>query len=49
LLRENWTKKGENFTTVHLLEGNYGLKLELQEAEFIDVTADSARVHGVKD
>ena len=25
LLRENWIKKGENFTTVHLLEGNYGL------------------------
>ena len=25
LLRENWTNKGINFTTVHLLEGNYGL------------------------
>ena len=25
LLRENWINKGLNFTTVHLLEGNYGL------------------------
>ena len=25
LVRENWTKKNESFTTVHLLEGNYGL------------------------
>ena len=25
LLRENWIKKGNKFTTVHLLEGNYGL------------------------
>ena len=25
LLRENWINKGINFTTVHLLEGNYGL------------------------
>tara|TARA_B100000900_G_scaffold335819_1_gene297443 strand:- start:12109 stop:12951 length:843 start_codon:yes stop_codon:yes gene_type:complete len=25
LLRENWINKGVNFTTVHLLEGNYGL------------------------
>ena len=28
LLRENWIKKGENFTTVHLLEGNYGLSCQ---------------------
>jgi hypothetical protein len=25
LLRENWVKKDANWTTVHLLEGNYGL------------------------
>jgi hypothetical protein len=25
LIRENWIKKGNKFTTVHLLEGNYGL------------------------
>jgi hypothetical protein len=25
LIRENWVKKGPSFTTVHLLEGNYGL------------------------
>ena len=25
LIRENWMKKGPSFTTVHLLEGNYGL------------------------
>ena len=25
LLRENWTQKGPNLTTVHLLEGNYGI------------------------
>ena len=25
LIRENWVKKGLSFTTVHLLEGNYGL------------------------
>ena len=24
-MRENWIKKGNKFTTVHLLEGNYGL------------------------
>ena len=25
LIRENWVKKGPSFTTVHLLDGNYGL------------------------
>jgi hypothetical protein len=25
LIRENWARKGSNWTTVHLLEGNYGV------------------------
>ena len=25
LMRENWARKGSNWTTIHLLEGNYGL------------------------
>lgn len=37
LLRENWTKKGESFTTVHLLEGNYGLS---RQAGVITKNAD---------
>src|SRR6056300_1902791 len=37
LLRENWVKKGENFTTVHLLEGNYGLS---RQAGIVTKNAD---------
>ena len=31
LLRENWTQKGPNLTTVHLLEGNYGISRQAGE------------------
>ena len=37
LLRENWIYKGPSFTTVHLLEGNYGLS---RQAEVLTKNAD---------
>jgi hypothetical protein len=37
LLRENWIHKGPSFTTVHLLEGNYGLS---RQADVLTKNAD---------